>query len=93
MIGIDMDINNCVQEWDNLLPVKIVDSTSYVSCSGSLKTGTFEWHAALALIGSIYDTPVESAIFPIFCLKGPLSLISNVTRKKFSHDENQYSFT
>ena len=36
-----------------------------MSCSGSLKKGRFgyQWQAALALVGPIYDTSVESTIF------------------------------
>ena len=36
-----------------------------MSCSGSLKKGRFgyQWQAALALVGPIYDTSVESMIF------------------------------
>ena len=37
-----------------------------MSCSGSLKKGRFgyQWQAALALVGPIYDTSVESTILP-----------------------------
>ena len=37
-----------------------------MSCSGSLKKGRFgyQWQVALALVGPIYDTLVESTIFP-----------------------------
>ena len=45
-----------------------------MSCSGSLKKGRFgyQWQAALALVGPIYDTSVESTIFAgnPFCLDG-----------------------
>ena len=36
-----------------------------MSCSGSLKKGRFgyQWQAARALVGPIYDTSVESTIF------------------------------
>ena len=36
-----------------------------MSCSGSLKKGRFgyQWQAALAMVGPIYDTSVESTIF------------------------------
>ena len=36
-----------------------------MSCSGSLKKGRFgyQWQAALALVGPIYDTSVKSTIF------------------------------
>ena len=42
-----------------------IDWSRYVSCSGSLKTGRFAYQRqlALALIGPIEDTLVESTIF------------------------------
>ena len=39
--------------------------TRHVSCSGSLKKSSFgyQWQAALALVGPMYDTSVESTNF------------------------------
>ena len=58
-------------QWDKEIAIelqKVVLKQGFLDasyCSGSLRKGRFgyQWQAALALVGPIYDTSVESTIF------------------------------